>query len=106
MNLRRVPQSSTGTTVTSPQSLDMSSRRTAVVEPSTDLLNDEECSTRRNRCLKRADRESTDAIERYFRDGTPVSRTETRCMPSGGEETHNAARQNRLGETFLRRNKS
>ena len=46
--------SSTRTTVTSPQSLDMSSRKTAVVEPSTDLLKDKECTTQRNRCSKRA----------------------------------------------------
>ena len=39
-NPRRVQQSSTRTTVTSRQSLDMWLRRTAVVEPSTDLLND------------------------------------------------------------------
>ena len=40
---------------------------------------------RRNRCLKRPVRESTDAIQRYFHDGTPVNRTEIRCMTSGGE---------------------
>ena len=41
-NPRRVQQSSTRTTVTSRQSLDMWLRRTAVVEPSTDLLKDKD----------------------------------------------------------------
>ena len=40
----------------------------------------------KNRCFKRPDRESTDTIQRYFRDGMPVNRTETRCMTSGGEK--------------------
>ena len=31
-------------------------------------------------------RKSTDATQRYFRDGTPVNRIETRCMSSGGEK--------------------
>ena len=56
--------------------------------------------------LKRLVRKNTDATQRYFRDGTPVNRAETRCMPSGGEKTHNVVRQNRLGEAHLRRHKS
>ena len=43
------------------------------------------CTTGRNRCLKRPARESTDATQRYFHDGTPTNRTELRCQPSGGE---------------------
>ena len=29
---------------------------------------------------------STNATQRYFHDGTPVNRTEIRCIPSGGEK--------------------
>ena len=35
---------------------------------------------------KRPVSRSTNATQRYFHDGTPVKRTETRCMPSGGEK--------------------
>ena len=51
-----VQQSSSRTTMTSPQSLEMWLRRTAVVGPNTDLLNDKRCATRRNRCSKRPDK--------------------------------------------------
>ena len=83
---RRVQQSSTRTTVTSPKSLDMWSRKTAVVEWSMDLLKDKRCITRRDGCLKRPDRESTDATQRYLRNGTPANCTESHCQTSGGKK--------------------
>ena len=43
--------------------LDVWSRKTAFVEPSTDFLQRQRCATRRNRCLERPVRESTDAIQ-------------------------------------------
>ena len=39
-----------------------------------------------NRCLGRPVSESTNAIQEYFHDGTPVNRTEIRCLPSGGKK--------------------
>ena len=77
-NPRGVQQSSTRTIVTSPQFLDTGSRKTAAVEPSTELLTDKRCTTTQNRCLKRLDREST----------------------------HNVVRQNCVGEAHLHRYKS
>ena len=55
----------------------MSSRRTAVVVSSTELLKDKRCTTMRNRCLLRPDKECTEAIQRYFHDGTPTKNTES-----------------------------
>ena len=69
-NPRRVQQSSTRTTVTSRQSLDMWLRRTAVVEPSTDILNDKECSAELKRCCKKLVKKSTEVIHRHLHDGT------------------------------------
>ena len=57
-SLRGVQRSSTRTITTSPQSLAMSSRRTAVVVPNTDLLKDKECTTMRSKCLRKPDREA------------------------------------------------
>ena len=85
-SLRGVQRNSTRSTLTSPQSLDTWSIKTEAVEPSTELLKDKRCTTMRSKYLKRSDRESTEAILPYFRDGTPVHRTETRCVPSGGEK--------------------
>ena len=85
-NIKSSQSPTTRTTMASPQSLDMWLRRTAVVEPNTDLPKDKGCTTRRIRCWKRPVSKSTDATQRYFHDGTPVNRTETRCMPSGGEK--------------------
>ena len=87
-SLRGVQRSSIRTIVTLRQSLEMWSRKTAVVEPSTDFLNVKEYTTRRNRRLKRPVRESTDAIQPYFHDGTPRNRTEIRCMTSIAVEKH------------------
>ena len=36
--------------------------------------------------LKRPDRESTDATQRYSHDGTPTKNTDCHCMTSGGEK--------------------
>ena len=36
---------------------------------------------------KKPDRENTDAIQRYFHDGTPTKNTETHCQPQGGKNT-------------------
>ena len=83
----------------------MSSRKTAAVEPSTDLLKDKRCTTRQNKCSKKPVSKSTEAIQRYLRDGTPAERTELRCHWSGGKR-HNAFWQNWLGEAFLCRHKS
>ena len=58
-----------------------------VVEPSTDLLKDKRCTTKRNRCLKRPDRESTEAIQRYFHDDTETKNTKSHCQPKGGKNT-------------------
>ena len=38
------------------------------------------CIIRRNRCLKRPDRENTDAIQRYFHNCTPKNDTESHCQ--------------------------
>ena len=55
-SVRGVQQSSNWTTVTSPQSLDLWSRKKAVVERSTDLLKDKSCRTGRD-MLKKARQE-------------------------------------------------
>ena len=85
MKFRRAQRSSSRTTTKSPQSLAALLRRIAVVGPNTDLLNDKECTTRRNGCLKRPVRKSMDATQWYLHDGTPANRTE-RCQPSGGKK--------------------
>ena len=58
------------------------------MDPSTDLLKDNRCTTRRNKCLERPDKESTEAIERYFHDGTETKNTESHCMTKGRREHH------------------
>ena len=63
-------------------------KKKKVVEPSTDLLKDKRCTTRRNRYFKRPDRESTEAIQRYFHDGTETKNTESHCQPWSGKNTH------------------
>ena len=68
------------------QSLAMLSRRTAVVGPNMDLLKDKESTTHSNRCSKRHVGKSTETTQRYFHDGTPANRTETRCQKSGGKK--------------------
>ena len=52
-NLRRNQKSSERTTTTSPQSLAMSLRRTAVAVPNMDHLSDKGCTTRPKRCCKK-----------------------------------------------------
>ena len=105
-SLRGVQQNSTRTTVTSLQSLDEWSRKTAVVDTSTVLLKDKRCTTRRNRCLKRPDGESTDAIQQYFHDGTATKITANHCQPRVERTPHNIVRQDRHGEAHLHRYKS
>ena len=46
-----------------------------------------ECTTQRNRCLKRHVRESTDAILQCYQGGTPTKNTESHYRPPGGENT-------------------
>ena len=87
-NLRRDHQSWTRTSVTSPQFLAMFVRRTAVVVPNTDLLNDTRCTSRRNRCLKRPDRESTDAIQRYFHTWYAEEEYRKSLSATGWKEQH------------------
>ena len=43
------------------------------------FLKDRRCTTRRNRCLKKPDRENNDTIQRYFHDGTPAKSTGLCC---------------------------
>ena len=51
-----------------------------------DFLKDKRCITRRDRCLKRPDRESTEATQRYLRDGTPAKTYRTSLSLTGWKE--------------------
>ena len=105
-NLRGVQRSSTRTTVTSLQSLDTWSRKTAVMEPSTDFLKDKRCTIRRKRCLKgptgKARRPSNDTptmVRRRRIQKVIVSRRVVRTP-------HKVVRHDRPGETHLHSCKS
>ena len=106
-SLRGVQQSSTRTTVTPSQSLGMWSRKTAVVEWSTDLLKDKGCITRRERCLKncptgKARTPSNDTLTMFRR-----RRIQKVIVSHRVERTpHNVVRQNRRGEGHLHRYRS
>ena len=63
------------------------SRKTAVVEPSTELPKDKICTTMPNKCFKRPDRESMETIQRYSHDSTLVTNTESHNLTSEGENT-------------------
>ena len=79
---------------------------TAVAVPNTDLLNDEECITKRNRCWKGPSKKArtppndicTMVRQRIVHNFVVSHRVE--------RKRHNVMRKNCFGETFLRRNKS
>ena len=77
-------------------------KRTAVVEPSTELQKDTRCTTMRSKCMKRTRRHPTILSRRYACDEYRKSLSATGWK----EHQHNVIRQNRLGEGHLRRHKS
>ena len=57
-------------------------------QPSTELMKDKRCTTRRNRCLRKQDKKSTGAIPQVFDDGTPMQTTGSRFFDVGWREFH------------------
>ena len=107
LNLRGVQRSSTRTTETSPQSLDTWSRRTAVVEPSTDFLKDKSCTTRRKRRLKKGPTGKARMPSNNTFTMVRRRRVQKVIVSHWVErEPHNIIRQNRRGEAHLPRYKS
>ena len=106
MQSTRVQRSSTRTIVTSPQSLDTWSRKTAAVELSTELLKDKRCTTRRNRCFKSPIGKARKPSDDTF---TMVRRSKLQKVIVGqrvARTPHNIVRQDRPGEAHLHRYKS
>ena len=85
-NLRKEQKSSTRTTTTSDQFLNMLSRRTAVAVPNTDLLNDIECTTRRKKCCRKLASPNIKDIHPYLRDDTTTTSTEIRSQIGWAEQ--------------------
>ena len=98
--LRRVQRSSNRKTVTSPQSLAMLSRRTAVVEPSTDLYY--QAKQRLNKARQRKHGRRPTILSRWY--ASELYRNS--LYDIGWREKHNVVRQKRLGEARLRRYRS
>ena len=73
-------------------------KKNTVVEQSTVLLKDGRCTSRRSKCLRKPDRENTEATLQYSQDGTTMKNTGSHLLTSDGENTTSYCTTGSLGD--------